>query len=421
MLSCLAACTPLPAASLLENDGLNGGLRWDAAPRTINGWERSLDGGLRFSVSGGSYVAFRDQFAWEEVPTESEFQQAVEQAFRDWTVIDPATGLGTVLAFVPDFATEVVGAPPTEEGDPAGAEIDLLAVTDAVSWDPGETRRRGEAFLDMDPGTVTLTSGTTGYQAQAISGADIRLNSNPEAAWNLNSFRLVLAHELGHAIGLGDVDILGPDGNFIDDNYDDTSAETSLATLTNSWAALVNPYDPASSPLGIYTVANGLPGVDTHGVHILMETVIPNALLEFPTLLQNDDFGGRQFLYPSPFPHMPGDYNGDGNVGADDYVIWQSTFGQRGIGLAADANQNGVVDAADYVLWRNAALDPNPQPKIVVPEPAVDVLVLTLAFGAGAGYVAGARPSRSPSSASTSASLLRNSSASHTRFSTSTR
>ena len=39
-------------------------MRWDAAPRYVNGEERSLDGGLRYSIGGGSYEAFRDEFLW---------------------------------------------------------------------------------------------------------------------------------------------------------------------------------------------------------------------------------------------------------------------------------------------------------------------------------------------------------------------
>ena len=114
----------------------------------------------------------------------------------------------------------------------------------------------------------------------------------------LDAFRLILTHEMGHAIGLGDVDVHGENGRFIDDNYDPTSSATALATLTNSWAGLVDTADPSASPLALFTVADGDPGVDTLGVDILMETRIPNVLLGNLTPLQNDDFGGRQFLYP---------------------------------------------------------------------------------------------------------------------------
>jgi hypothetical protein len=45
----------------LSSVGLGIG-RWDAAPHFVDGVERSLDGGLRYSVQGGSYEAYRDLF-----------------------------------------------------------------------------------------------------------------------------------------------------------------------------------------------------------------------------------------------------------------------------------------------------------------------------------------------------------------------
>ena len=48
----------------------------------------------------------------------------------------------------------------------------------------------------------------------------------------------------------------------------------------------------------------------------------------------------------------PGDYDRDGIVEADDYLVWRRSFGQTGPGRAADGNQDGVVDAADYLVWR---------------------------------------------------------------------
>ena len=79
------------AGVLLSGDGLAGGYRWDAAPRTINDNERSLDGGLRYSLQGGSFEAYRDLLHWPEsqVPSVEDFQLAVEQAFAAWTAVDP--------------------------------------------------------------------------------------------------------------------------------------------------------------------------------------------------------------------------------------------------------------------------------------------------------------------------------------------
>jgi hypothetical protein len=46
----------------------------------------------------------------------------------------------------------------------------------------------------------------------------------------------------------------------------------------------------------------------------------------------------------------PGDYNGNGTVGPEDYAEWVTNF--ESSNPAADGNGNGIVDAADYVVWR---------------------------------------------------------------------
>jgi hypothetical protein len=287
---------------------IGGGFRWDADPLTINLggtlYERSLAGGLRYSLEGGSFEAFRDMFSWTVVPSVLEFSQAIASAFAAWTSIDPVTGLTTALSFVADLTTPVEGTVAGGGVNTRGAEIDLLASIDAGSWDPGSTGTQGETFFNTFNAPVTLTSGTVDYAGtRAIAGADITINSNPGALYSLDFFRRLLTHEIGHAIGLGDVEGDINPGAFIDDNYNPTNSATALATLTNSWAALVNPLNPAASPLARYTVAFGNPGTTTPGVNILMESRGLGIAAGNPVTnlvpLTNDDYGTRQFLYPS--------------------------------------------------------------------------------------------------------------------------
>jgi hypothetical protein len=125
---------------------------------------------------------------------------------------------------------------------------------------------------------------------------DIHINDNPGAQYTLDAFRRVLTHELGHSLGLNDVDL---GSAFIDDNYDSSNPDS---TLTNSWVTLVNPLDPANSP-GL--AAFNIPGsvFATPGVDILMESnglgVGPSNPLSNLVPLTNDDYGTRQFLYPT--------------------------------------------------------------------------------------------------------------------------
>jgi hypothetical protein len=56
-------------------------------------------------------------------------------------------------------------------------------------------------------------------------------------------------------------------------------------------------------------------------------------------------------LTPIIAPHLPGDYDYDGDVDIDDYDVWRISYGENSV-LYADGNGNGKIDAADYVVWR---------------------------------------------------------------------
>lgn len=284
-------------------------LRWDAAPRNVGGVERSLAGGLRYSIEHGDYEALRDEFTWAPAPPSvEEFESAVTRAFENWMVVDPASGLPAGFFFVEDLATPAVDAP----GDPAnansyltvnpGAEIDLFA----------QTPHAGAAFaasvvVNVDPSfdELTLTSGTTGYPGLAIAGADIRIN--PAFTWKLEPFEVLLTHEIGHALGLSDLEFpsgLGGGSGFLDDDYQPATSAGALASLTNSFALGLDPADPDGSPLlsAFGGNMNADPGLDTPGVELLMETEGIFDLLGRRPYLQNDEFAARQFLYPAGVP-----------------------------------------------------------------------------------------------------------------------
>jgi hypothetical protein len=355
--------------------------RWNAEPHFVDGVERSLDGGLRYSVSGGSYEAFRDQFQWKvPQPTVAEFQAAVEHAFSVWEAVDPATGLGTDLRFVPDFGTPVVAQPipdptllPTNLIEyftlNPGAEIDLIAKDHGNGFVGGSA----EPFGDPNASTLTLTSGVADYSGAVFSGIDIYMNSYSESPWGINAFHFILSHEIGHAIGLGDVHAYhgawGVYTRFYDDNYDDTSSTTALATLTNSFADVIDPFDPDNSAaLMLYDVCEptipgdpyscfGDPGIDTPGVEIAMGQSNP------PVFPQNDDFAGRQFLYP--YVGLAGDNDVDGDVDGFDFLNWQ---------LGASVNPFSAQDLADWEA--NYGFVPLPIPSTAVPEPTTGIILL---------------------------------------------
>ena len=288
-----------------SGNSLVGGSRWDAEERVIDGiGERSLVGGLRYSVPGGSFENFRDAFSWSSLPSIADFSAGVQSAFDVWSSVDPVSGLGSDLYFVPDFATQGVSGNTNGTGgiNIAGAEIDLFASNDAYFWNVGSSGLQGESWFSTINDEVTLTSGTQNYAAStAIAGADIYLNNNTGAVYSLDVFVRLLAHELGHALGLGDVDVFST--RFIDDNYDPLNR---LATMTNSWADKVDVYDPSNSPLSVYSVGSA-PQVS--GVDILMESnglgISSGNPVNNPNPLSNDDYGIRQFLYPFIATEIP--------------------------------------------------------------------------------------------------------------------
>ena len=150
-----SGANPVAAGTIFNfsDNALGGGSRWDAARRMANlggtNFERSLNGGLRYSLQGGSFQAFRDRFTWQGgQPTVSAFQMAVQQAFDAWTVPDPATGLTSQLAFLADVGTPVVGFNNGRGGlDSRGAEIDLFGSNDAFFWDPASVGRKQKRVL----------------------------------------------------------------------------------------------------------------------------------------------------------------------------------------------------------------------------------------------------------------------------------
>ena len=72
------------------------------------------------------------------------------------------------------------------------------------------------------------------------------------------------------------------------------------------------------------------------------------------------------------------DFNNDGIVDGDDFMIWQRGFGTGTTLAEGDADGNGAVDAADLTAWQNsygagAAVVAN---ALAVPEPTAAALAL---------------------------------------------
>jgi len=282
--------------------------RWDAALRFVEGEERSLDGGLRYSIETGSYAGLRDQFNWVGAPpSEAAFEAAVHRAFEHWEVIDVASGLPAAFYFVEDLETPAIdepgipGVPSSYLGLNAGAEIDVFAATPHAGPAFGGSV---VFFVDTVANDLSLTSGTSNYPGFAITGADIRIN--PAFSYTLWFFELLLTHEVGHALGLADLEAnpsLGAVSGFLDDDASLSSDATAGATFSNEFVGLIDVIDPDASNLqSLLGDIDTVPGLDSPGVRLLMESGAYEVLRFDAQKLQNDEVAGRQFLYPVSVP-----------------------------------------------------------------------------------------------------------------------
>lgn len=85
---------------------------------------------------------------------------------------------------------------------------------------------------------------------------------------------------------------------------------------------------------------------------------------------------------------MPGDFQSDGNVDTDDLAIWREQFGLIGAPgeYSADANGNGRVGARDFLIWQqnsgHSALEPSELAKSIQPAPEPSAgLLMAIAVG----------------------------------------
>ncbi|TWT77484.1 Serpin (serine protease inhibitor) [Posidoniimonas polymericola] len=70
-------------------------------------------------------------------------------------------------------------------------------------------------------------------------------------------------------------------------------------------------------------------------------------------------------------PSSRGDFDADGDVDRDDYLVWRYSYNAVGPDLPADANGDGRVNGADYLVWRDhhdaTPPQPTPRPRTVAP------------------------------------------------------
>ncbi len=84
--------------------------------------------------------------------------------------------------------------------------------------------------------------------------------------------------------------------------------------------------------------------------------------------------------YVDPFPPPKADFDFDGDVNGDDFLIWQANFGLadpwgRPVIEYCDADRDGDIDGNDFLIWQSEVDTSSNSASIAVPEPATLVLV----------------------------------------------
>lgn len=161
-----------------------------------------------------------------------------------------------------------------------------------------------------------------------------------------------------------------------DDEYTHVVANYKASTQTgtlfingefNNSAAFANqlPLSPGD-PL----VIGGLTGDQTNFARGIIDEVAYYARSLTPLEIRNH--------FRSLTTTQVGDYDNNGDVDDDDFLIWQQGFGMAvdPVGIGADGNGDGIVNASDYTAWRNN-LGATVDPASTVPEPSMGVLLVT--------------------------------------------
>ena len=84
------------------------------------------------------------------------------------------------------------------------------------------------------------------------------------------------------------------------------------------------------------------------------------------------DYFDENALLTVTLVHNPGDYNGDGHVDDEDYLVWQAAMLTGD--LAADGNYDRLVSQEDYSVWKQRF-----GTIYVAPEPTSLFLLLSIA------------------------------------------
>jgi hypothetical protein len=244
-----------------------------------------------------------------------------------------------------------------------------------------------QGILGMDRTVLKINGTDTWLQSDAHTDPNMPLDIEMGAG-HLNAERALQQFSSGE-FASGNVPLIGWDYGFVDDS---TSPQKyvlnqmlpagSYVSATLVWDRQVL-LDAVSPPLDEFKpgdgfIDNGFFNLDLHLLpagstnknqaiwsststahnleHMFASISTPGNYelwveLNDQSLFASHSYALAWWAAPPPDPTSRGDYDGNGTVGPEDYIVWRAGYGTAN--LMADGNGNGIVDAADYVVWRN--------------------------------------------------------------------
>jgi hypothetical protein len=125
-------------------------------------------------------------------------------------------------------------------------------------------------------------------------------------------------------------------------------------------------------PLG-YTIGRGM---FNNGVTDWADAIIDEVRVS-DTVLTPD-----QFLFlTNDAPADDADFDNDGDVDGNDFLVWQRGIGGAGSNMTGDADGDGAVDGDDLAIWRDQFGTPE---VLAIPEPAGGLALVSAAIGLAA-------------------------------------